>query len=98
MRKHNWLKKVCNEACKISARHRENVVSGQADDKYWRNMLTLLLYDARVVGANDALMSSCSKPAVSVALVGPGFWLEWGRARGLSVWLSRTAKETDGRL
>ena len=58
-------------------------------------MLTLRLYDAHVVGANDALISSCSKPAVPVALVGPGLWLEWGRARGLSVWLSRTANEKD---
>ena len=76
----------------------ENLVPGQADDKYWRNMLTLRLYDARVVGANDARISSCSKPAVPVALVGPGLCLEWGLARELSVWLSRTANEKDGLL
>ena len=51
-----------------------------------------------VVVANDALMTSCSKPAVHVALGGPGLWLEWGGARGLSVWLSRTANEKDSLL
>ena len=76
----------------------KNLVSGQTDDTYWRNMLTLRLYEARVVGANDALMSCCSKPAIPVALVGPGLWLEWGRARGLSVWVSRTANEKYGLL
>ena len=51
-----------------------------------------------MVGAKDALMSSCSKPAVPETLMGPGWWLEWGQATGLYVWLFRTATEEDGLL
>jgi len=40
--------------------------------------------DARVIGANDASMSSCSKPAVLLVTVDPGLWLELGPGGYLS--------------
>ena len=35
----------------------------QTDDKYWRNVFTLCLYDAQVVDVREALIKSCSKLA-----------------------------------
>ena len=75
----------------------KNLLPGQTDDKNLRSMFTLRIYAARVVGASDALTSSCSK-VVLPALVSRGFWSESCPATALPFLLCRAASEKDDQL
>ena len=76
----------------------KHLVPGQTDDNYVRSMLTLRLYDARVVDASGALMSSFSKPAVLLVRVDPGLCWSWVQPGGIPVWRSQKANEKDDLL
>ena len=63
------------------------LVQGQTDVICLRNMLTPRLLAARVVGANDALISWCSRLPAFLASLELVLMLEWDLAKELSVWL-----------